>query len=254
VPGCTAPEYFKALSGEESVADFHALEDWLHQRAKAGGGDHLIVLKHDGGPLDHLTTLGNSLRRLLDEGKTPFFVLVAGGAAGARLRFESQVLSLFAGAPVRHVPPLAVSEVEEALKAAGLDTARAEEVHTAIGGLPGLLEEVLVAGKLDADADALTTRLSQSPAVRGVLRIRLSDDDRQGLGARRHARWALQEMLAGRPVRKLAEVEDELQFPEVRLYYDGLVMAYEGANGATVFRCEAVRVAAEQALKAEEGP
>jgi hypothetical protein len=100
----------------------------------------------------------------------------------------------------------------------------------------------------------MTARLAQSPAVRGVLRMRLSEDDRGGLGPKRHARWALQEMLAGRAVRKLSEVEDELQFPEVRLYYDGLVVADESAGGATVFRCEAARMAVEQALRVEDGP
>jgi hypothetical protein len=252
VPGCTAEEYVRALSGEDGIGDFHALEDWLHARARSGGGDHLIVLMRDGGPLDHLNTLGNSLRKLLEEGKSPFFFLIAGGASCAKLRFHAGVLSLFSGAPVRHVPPLTVEEVGEALKAARHDPARAGDVHAAIGGLPGLLEEALLGGPLDAPA--LAARLSQSPAVRGVLRLRLSKDDRRALGPRWHARWALQEMLAGRPVRKLAEVEDQLQFPEVRLFYDGLVAADEGVGGATVFRCEAARVAAEQALRAEEGP
>jgi hypothetical protein len=64
---------------------------------------------------------------------------------------------------------------------------------------------------------------------------------------KRHARTALRELLAGRALRPLAEVEDELQHPEVRLYYDGLVVP--DAAGATVFRCEAARLAAEEALR-----
>jgi hypothetical protein len=54
-------------------------------------------------------------------------------------------------------------------------------------------------------------------------------------------------------VRKLAELEDELQYAEVRLYYDGLVMA-EGERGETAFRCEAARRAAEQVFSLEDGP
>jgi hypothetical protein len=125
-------------------------------------------------------------------------------------------------------------------------------VHAAIGGLPGYLEEVIVGRALDAAA--ITEQLSRSPSVHGVLRMRLSRDDRAGLPERQHARGALKEMVGGGKVRKLSEVEDELQFPEVRLYYDGLVTADAAAGGATVFRCEAVRVAVARALRAEEGP
>jgi hypothetical protein len=247
VPGCTAREYVQALSGEKGLDGFPALETWLHGRARAAGGEHLIVLNDDGGPVDHLTTLGISLRKLLDEGRSPFFAIVAGGAPCARLHRETTASSLFSGAPVRHVPPLGVAEVGAALKGAGLDAGKAGEVHRAIGGLPGLLNEVLAGGTLDPKA--LTARLAESPAVRGVLRLRLSEDDRLGVEPKRHARWALQEMLAGRAVEKLADVEDQLEHAEARLYYDGLVVAEDGARGATVFRCEAVRLAAAQALR-----
>ena len=47
-------------------------------------------------------------------------------------------------------------------------------------------------------------------------------------------------------------MEDELQYAEVRLYYDGLVMA--DGSGTTVFRSQAARRAAEQALAAEAAP
>src|SRR5262249_28266276 len=149
-------------------------------------------------------TLGNSLCELLEEGKSPFFFLIVGGASSARLRFEAGAPSLFSRGPVPHVPPPTVAEGAEALKAAGLEAARAGDVHAATGGLPGLLEEALLGGSIDPPA--LVARLSQSPSVLGVLRLRLSEDDRRALGPTGHARWALQEMLAGRPVRKLAEV------------------------------------------------
>jgi hypothetical protein len=254
VPSCTAEEYFGALTGEPAVDGFLRLETWLHERARALGGEHLIVLAHDGGPLEHLKTLGNSLKKLLDEqrrGAQPFFVLVAGGAPCAWLRFNTSDFSLFSGAPVRHVPPLDEGEVRAVIDRMGLDGARhAADVHRAAGGHPGMVEEALL-GRDALDPDSLTERLAQSPAVRGVLRMRLSEDDREGRPARRHARWALGELVAGRAVRKLSEVEDELQFAEVRLYYDGLVMA--GSDGATVFRCEAARRAAKRALELEEG-
>jgi hypothetical protein len=247
VPGADARAYYRALTGEESVESFADLESWLHARAQAGGGEHLVVLAHDGGPLDRLMSLGNLARRLLSAQPTPFAFVAAGGASCAWLRQNSQPASLFSGIPVRHVPPLTVEEVERALAGAHLDEARAAEVHAAMGGLPGLLEEVLVSGVLDGSA--ITARLSRSPAVAGVLRARLSEDDRQGVEEKRHARTALRELLAGRALRPLAEVEDELQHPEVRLYYDGLVVP--DAAGATVFRCEAARMAADEALRVE---
>jgi len=162
VPSCTAQEYFRALSGEEAVDGFLALETWLRARARGVGSEHLIVLKHDGGPLDHLTTLGNSLRKLIDEGQTPFLVLVAGNAACARLRFDSELFSLFSGAPVRHVPPLTEGEVGTALKAGGLDPARAAEVHGAIGGLPGTWTRCWWAGR--------STRRGSPSGFRGARR------------------------------------------------------------------------------------
>jgi len=134
------------------------------------------------------------------------------------------------------------------LLTAGLDSARASEVHAAVGGLPGFLEEVLVDGTLDAAP--FTEGLARSPAVRGALRMRLSQDDRDQMPPPRHARGTLRKLLRGVKVRALAEVEDQLRFPEIRLYYDGLVTA--DASGATVFRCEAVRVAAMRALKEEK--
>jgi hypothetical protein len=248
VPGCTAQQYWSALSGEPAVDDPLKAEAWLRLRARAMGGDHLIVLRHDGGPIDHLSTLGDTLRKLLGDGRGAerFFVLAAGSAPCAHLIYNTSESSLFSGAPVRHVPPLTEAEVRASLDAAGLDgAASAADVHRATGGHPGLVEEAVL-GRGAIGFEALTDRLSRSPAVRGAIVARLSEDDRDSRHEKRHARWALREMLAGRPVRKLAEVEDQLQFAEARLYYDGLVVA--GDDGATVFRCEAARRAAERAL------
>lgn len=252
VPGCAAADYFRALADDPRVTSAVALESWLHARAGASGGEHLLVLKHDGGPREHLKALGRSLGKLLDEGRAPFFALVVGGAACARLRSEDGGPSLFNGAFVQHAPPLTVGEVRAALLRAGLDGGKAAEVHAATGGLPGLVNEVIHGGVLDGAA--LVKRLAESPAVQGVLRLRLSEDDREGVAEELHARHALREMLAGREVRRLGEVGDRVQFAEARLYYDGLVVADEATGGATVFRCEAVRVAAEAALRTQGLP
>lgn len=158
------------------------------------------MLRHDDGPPDHIATLGNSLRQLLDErrhGSPPFFVLVAGGAQCAWLRFNTPDFSLFSGAPVRHVPALTEAEVRAALDGVELDGARhVANVYRATGGHPGLVEEVLV-GRGALDFASLTERLAQSPSLRGVLRMRLSKDDREGHPPRRHARWALGELPRG---------------------------------------------------------
>src|SRR5262249_18535381 len=148
------------------------------------GGEHLLVLAHDGGPREHLATLGASLLRLQERG---LFVLVAGGAPCAQLR-RTAAASVFSEAPVRHVPALGEAEVPAALHGAGLDGARhARDVLDATGGHPGLLDEVLL-GKGALDAAAITERLARSPTLRGALRARLSDDDREAREERRHAR------------------------------------------------------------------
>ncbi len=250
VPRCTVEEYFRELSGQGNHRSPVDLVEWLEARAEQASGDHLIVLENDGGPLDHLVTLATSLRKLLDEGKYPFFFLVAGAAALARLR-HLKIHSLFSGAPFRRVPPLTVGEVGAMLATAGLDAGRAAVVHVATGGLPGLVDEVIADGLIDAAA--ITRRLAQSPSVRGVLLARLSEDDRSPFQEAQHARSVLEKLLAGEAVRTIADGNDHLEYPEVRLYYDGLV-AEQGPAGTTVFRCEAVRLAAERALGAPTRP
>src|SRR6185295_35633 len=60
VPSCTAAEYFASLTGDPAVDSFSRLEAWIKDRARRLGGDHLVVLIHDGGPLEHLITLGDA--------------------------------------------------------------------------------------------------------------------------------------------------------------------------------------------------
>jgi hypothetical protein len=256
VPSCTEAEYFASLSGDESVDGFLRLEQWLLERANKLGGEHLVVVRHDGGPIEHLMTLGNSLRRLVENPrggkKAPrFYVLVAGESACASLRLETTALSLFSGAPARHVPPLSVDDVRALLEQRGADVQYAEGVHAATGGLPGLVQEAL-GGDGSFEGEALTQRLARSPSVRGVLRIRLAEDDRKNETPARHTRTVLQNLYAGKAARKLDDLDDDLKYPEVRLYYDGLVVSAEG-SGETVFRCEAVRIAAERTFALEQG-
>ncbi|MDI3282138.1 SIR2 family protein [Polyangium sp. 15x6] len=256
VPSCTEAEYFASLSGDPSVNGFLKLEQWLSERARALGGEHLVVVRHDGGPIEHLMTLGNALRRLVENpgrgvGAARFYVLVAGESACASLRLDTATLSLFSGAPSRHVPPLSVDEVRALLGQRGVDVGFAEGVHAATGGLPGLVQEAL-GGEGSLEREALTQRLARSPSVRGILRTRLAEDDRANRSPARHARTVLQNLLADKGARRLDDTDDDLKYPEVRLYYDGLVVSAEG-SGETVFRCEAVRIAAERTFTLEQG-
>jgi hypothetical protein len=269
VPDCTEAEYCRFLAaprlaatdapgeagqGSEPVDDFFELRDWLARRARTGGSDHLLVLRHDGGPLQHLSRLGDVLRTLIEAPSMrglQIHVLVAGEAATARLRYEALETSLFSGAPVRHVPAFSVEEVVQVLDRARRDGARwAKDVWQATGGLPGLVVEA-IEGASDLDHASVTERLARSTSVQGRLRRRVLDDDRAQVPAARHVRAVLQALLAGRDVKPLDCVEDELGHAEVRLYYDGLVS--EDEQGKTRFLCEAVRCAAAELLKLEQG-
>ncbi|HWN70288.1 MAG TPA: hypothetical protein VNM90_21760, partial [Haliangium sp.] len=253
VPDCTEAEYCRFLAGNERVAHLLALRDWLAGRARAQGVHHLIVLRHDGGPLQHLGPLGDMLRTLIEEpGKDGLriHVLVAGQAATARLRYEAIETSLFSDAPVRHVPVFSVEEVRQALDTARRDGKRwGQDVWRATGGLPGLVVEAI--DDDDLDHASVTARLARSTAVHGRLRRRVLDDDRAQVPAERHARAVLQTLLQNRAVERLDSVEDEFDHPEVRLYYDGLVISDE--RGETRFLCEAVRRAAAALLAQEQG-
>jgi hypothetical protein len=248
VPDCTEAQYCSFLAGRDEVADFAALARWL----EAGcASEHLVVLRHDGGPLHHLVRLGELLRAFVDAGPRGgrVHVLVAGEAAAARLRREPPGTPLFSDAPVEHVPAFDQGEVVQVLAQAGLDGARwGRDVWQATGGLPALVVEA-IAGREALDASAVTERLARSTAVRGRLARRLLDDDRAQLPVERHARTALAALLAGRDVRPLAPIMDDLDHAEVRLFYDGLVIA--GPQGATVLRCEAVRRAAAALMSAD---
>lgn len=261
VPDCTEAQYCGFLADDDTVDDFFKLMRWLE--AQVADSEHLVVLRHDGGPLHHLGRLGELLRTLTDESRRRggrIRVLVAGEAAVAQLRYQALETSLFSDAPVRHVPAFTVDEVVQVLDRAGLDGARrGRDVWQATGGLPALVVEA-IAGTEALDAAAVTARLARSTAVRGRLRRRLLDDDRDQTPADRHARTVLKAMLEARAgarpgataVRELGAIEDELGYAEVRLFYDGLVISDE--QGRTAFRCEAVRRAAAELLAVDARP
>lgn len=257
VPDCTEAQYCGFLARKDTVDDFFKLMRWLE--AKVADSEHLVVLRHDGGPLHHLSRLGDLLHTLTDDSRRRggrIRVLVAGEAAVAQLRYQAPETSLFSDAPVRHVPAFTLDEVVQVLDRAGLDGARwGRDVWQATSGLPALVVEA-IAGKEALDAAAVTARLARSTAVRGRLGRRLLDDDRDQMPAERHARTVLRAMLGARPgttaVRELGAIEDELGYAEMRLFYDGLVISDE--QGRTAFRCEAVRRAAAELLAVDARP
>ncbi|GAB4542764.1 MAG: hypothetical protein Tsb0020_54960 [Haliangiales bacterium] len=225
---------------------------WIEGHARSRGGELLVVLRHDAGPLAQLSRLGDLLRSLVEESRpgARISVLVAGQAQVAKLRYEALETSLFSGAPVRHVPRFSRDEVAQVLAMAGRDRGAAAEVLHATGGLPGLVVEA-IAGGAALDREAITARLVRSSAVRARLRRRIADDDRERISPTRHARATLRALREGREVRRLGDIEDEFAHAEIRLYYDGLVMADDG--GDTVFLCPAVRRATEDLFVLDAG-
>lgn len=245
-PDVTEAEYCRILAAGSQVKDFAGLMEHLKLRAARLGGAHLVVLRREWGSFEHLKALDSHLWQLMDEGSgPPIHVLVVGGARSAWLVHNMPVCSVFQGAPVREAPDFTVQEVRQLLEAAGRDGGRAEEVHAAIGGHPGLLNEILLDGGA-LDSGSITERLIQSPVLREWVRERLREDDRQRRDGQHHARWVLGELLADRQVQRLEALDHDVDHPEVRLYFDGLVRRDEA--GRTVLRCEAVARIAAAAL------
>ncbi len=247
LPDCTEADYCRAIAGAKSVTSFDALMEHLRQRAGALGREHLLVLRYDWGPLGHLDTLGEHLRKLMEApSKVEFHLLVAGGERTAWLLHHAPESSVFKDAPRREVPDLTVDEVRQRIDQAGQDGMRwAGEVHEATGGHPGLLEEVL-SGEGSLERDLVTARLARSPSVRGALQERLREDERHGDVGRQSCRFVLEALLAGRPVEALGPLEYRIEHPEVRLYFSGLVRS--DAEGKSVPRCRAVELAAREVL------
>jgi hypothetical protein len=251
VPDCTEAEYCRALAGDDPEASrvtrFDALVEHLRTKAARLGREHLVVLRYEWGPFDHLTALGRHLRRMMDEpSPVQFHFLIAGGERSAWLLHNMKSFSVFKDAPRREVPDLTVEELHQFLEGAGLDGRRwAASVHQATGGHLGLLKEALMSeGPLDADS--VTARLSRSPSLRAAVHESLRRDERDRYVGARSCRAVLERLLAGQPVEALEPLDHQVEYPEVRLYFAGLVRS--DASGRTVPRCKAVELAAREAL------
>jgi hypothetical protein len=251
VPDCTEAEYCRALAGDDpdasNVTSFDALVAHLRKRATRLGRDHLVVLRYEWGPFDHLTVLGRHLRRMMDEpSAAQFHFLIAGGERSAWLLHNMKSFSVFKDAPRREVPDLTVDEMHQFLDAAGYNGSRwAQGVHAATGGHIGLLREVLSSDG-DLDIDAVTARLVRGPSLRGTVQECLRQDERNGYTGERSCQSVLAKLLAGQQVRELDPLDNQVEYPEVRLYFAGLVRS--DAAGKTMLRCKAVELAARDAL------
>jgi hypothetical protein len=247
VPDCTEAEYCRALLGETYVKGFDALVEHLREKAASLGREHLIVLRHEWGPFEHLKRLGNTLRRMMDEpSPVDFHFLIAGGERSAWLLHNVKSFSVFTGAPRREVPDLTVEEVRTYLSSLGEDAARhAAGVHEATGGHLGLLREAL-SSEGPRDADAITARLARSPSLRGTVQERLLQDERNGYRGAKSCHAVLGKLLAGQDVEALEPLDHRVESPEVRLYFAGLVRT--DSTGRTVPRCKAVEHVAREAL------
>ncbi len=256
VPDCTEAEYCRALAGDDkdasSVTSFDALVEHLRKKAASLGRDHLIVLRYEWGPFDHLTSLGRHLRRMMDEPSysVEFHFLIAGGERSAWLLHNMKSFSVFKDAPRREVPDLTVDEVHQLLDGAGYDGSRwAQSVHEATGGHLGLLKEVLSSdGSLDTAA--VTARLARSPSLRSTIHECLRQDERNKYTGERSCQAVLEKLLAGQPARELEPLDNQVEYPEVRLYFAGLVRGDKA--GKTTLRCKAVELAAREALSRKD--
>jgi hypothetical protein len=251
VPDCSEADYCRALAGDSSVTRFDALVEHLRNKAARLGREHLIVLRYEWGPIEHLKALGNTLRRMMDEpSSVQFHFLIAGGERSAWLLHNVRNFSVFSGAPQREVPDLTVEEVRRFLETEGLDGKRwAPSVHEATGGHLGLLREALSSdGPLEAEA--VTSRLARSPSLKALVQECLRRDERNGYVGERSCRGVFEKLLAGKRVEPLEPLDHQVEYPEVRLYFAGLVRT--DAAGNTVPRCKAVEQVVREALARQD--
>jgi len=251
VPKCTEADYCGALAGDKNVTSFDALVEHLRAKAANLGREHLVVLRYEWGPIEHLKALGSTLRRMMDEpSKVQFHFLIAGGERSAWMLHNVRNFSVFSGAPQREVPDLTVDEVRQFLEHEGLDGKRwAHSVHEATGGNLGLLKEALSSdGPLDAAA--VTSRLARSPSLMSSVQECLRRDERNGYVGDRSCRGVFEKLLAGKSVEPLEPLDHQVEYPEVRLYFAGLVRADD--KGHTVLRCKAVEQVARESLARQD--
>jgi hypothetical protein len=235
-------DFYAEVSADTSVTTAPLFRQWLKRRstrARPGGG-HLVVLPYFGGPRRLVKELGHVLRGVFDE-LGAISLLVLGRASCASLLNEVEDFSLFSGIVAKQVPELSRDETEAILQRLGASPTEAERVRHETGGHPewtALAAPEVRAGRLDGLA-----RYLADIKLFGVLRDRLlRDRDRR---RESHAGTTLEKLLEKRSVVRLADARNDFSFPEVRLYYDGVLVE---RDGRTELRCEAVRLAAERAL------
>ena len=235
------------LASDETVSDFEALTAHLRKRAAGLGGHRLVVLRYEWGSIQHLQTLGNYLRKLIEErAEVPFHVLMAGGMRSAWLIHHVERFSAFKDAPRREVPDCTVDEVRQFLAMSGMDGPLGEgraRGHRRPHG-PAQRGGDRSGGALDQTS--VTERLARSPVLREVVRDQLREDDRSRYSERRHSRFVLGQTFAGQEVRALDTLDHQTDYAEVRLFFDGLVK--RDPSGRTVLRCDAAARVAKEAL------
>jgi hypothetical protein len=238
----SASDYFVSLTNDQSIQTAIAFDGWLRRRLRPGAQRHLVVLLHDGGAIALLGELAEVLRGCQQDER--FHILVAGEARAAALKYGVADNSYFSGMPDEQVPALQQLELRALLDC---DEVTAAALFMSTGGNPAFVREVVSAG-VPLTPESMTTQLAHAPDVSGILARRLHEDDRQNPALRRrHAAVTLRALLDGRAVRRLDDLGSDLRFPEVRLYYDGMLCIDDSTE--TKFRCEAVRRAAAQAIQ-----
>jgi hypothetical protein len=243
-----ASRFYAEVSGEPGVKSREEFRDWLMRRSSlSSGAPHLLVLPYFGGPRELVKELGDITRGVFDELGT-FSLLVLGMGSCAALRYEVERSSLFSGISAAHLEGLDLAETRTLLARHGADPTHAERVHMATGGHP---EWTALASRAvrEGRRDGLHPYLSDV-RVYDVVRERLVRKERDRRG-NNHAARTLAKLLRGERVVRLSDVSDDLSFPEVRLYYDGLLIE---RDGQTAFRCEAVRLASARALEVWSEP
>jgi hypothetical protein len=234
--------FYADLSGDESVTTAQHFRLWLMRRCVtvSGRASHLVVLPYFGGPQLLVKELGVVLRGVFEE-TGALSLLVLGRHRCAALLKEVQSASLFSGIVKEHVSGMDLDEAGTLLQRLGADPAYAPHTHQATGAHPEWLR--LCAPEVrQGRLDGLPQHLADKKLF-GILRDRLIDFEagRQGVA---HAATTLERLLHGQAVVRLSDASDDLGYPEVRLYYDGILIE---RDARTLFRCEAARIAAERA-------
>ena len=106
------------------------------------------------------------------------------------------------------------------------------------------IREVL---RLKAEARLSDRQIAEAiGSARSTVQECLRQDERNGYTGERSCQSVLAKLLAGQQVRELDPLDNQVEYPEVRLYFAGLVRS--DPAGKTVLRCKAVELAARDAL------